>query len=256
MNLLDDETLERSAVVANCRMNRERDRLGSNRYDPELGFNPLDLLQERAASGRSVARLDLCCGTAKALIQAARMMQDGPTVDRIDIVGVDLVGLFDPPEPYLTRLRLVEASLTSWRPDRTFTLITCVHGLHYVGDKLGLISRAASWLAEDGLLVANLDMANVKVDDGQEPSRVLTDSLRRAGVLFNRRKRTITCRGRRTLDLPYRNLGADDQAGPNSTGQLAVNSYLGSPIRQLPDSPSASYNRSQADQDLATDAQP
>ena len=50
-------------------------------------------------------------------------------------------------------LRLVEASLSAWRPDRSFDLITCVHGLHYVGDKLGLVARAASWLAEDGLFV-------------------------------------------------------------------------------------------------------
>ena len=39
---------------------------------------------------------------------------------------------------------IFEASLAAWRPERTFGLITCVHGLHYVGDKLGLISRAAS----------------------------------------------------------------------------------------------------------------
>ena len=44
MKLLTDDMLERSAVVANCRMNRERDLLGSNGYDRELGFNPIDFL--------------------------------------------------------------------------------------------------------------------------------------------------------------------------------------------------------------------
>ena len=48
MRLLSDEELERSAVVANCRMNRERDLVGTNGYDKELGFDPLDVLKERA----------------------------------------------------------------------------------------------------------------------------------------------------------------------------------------------------------------
>ena len=72
MRLQSDEELERSAVVANCRMNRERNLVGSNGYDKELGFNPLDLLKERIALGRPAAWLDLCCGTGRALIEAAR----------------------------------------------------------------------------------------------------------------------------------------------------------------------------------------
>ncbi len=73
MNLLTDDILERSAVVANCRMNRERDLLGSNGYDRELGFNPLDFLREKLAHQDQADWLDLCCGTGKALIQAARI---------------------------------------------------------------------------------------------------------------------------------------------------------------------------------------
>jgi SAM-dependent methyltransferase len=167
MDLLGDDELERSAVVANCRMNRERGLVGSNGYVRELGFSPLDFLRERVASGHLVAWLDLCCGTGRALIQAARLLRDEGLSDGIAIVGVDLVGMFDRPDPGLQRLRLVEASLTAWRPDRQFDLITCVHGLHYVGDKLGLIARAASWLAEDGLFVASLDLHNLKFADGK-----------------------------------------------------------------------------------------
>jgi hypothetical protein len=66
MDLLADAQLERSAVVANCRMNRERDLLGSNGYDKDLGLDPLDFLRGRAASGRRTAWLDLCCGTGRA----------------------------------------------------------------------------------------------------------------------------------------------------------------------------------------------
>src|SRR5947209_4318775 len=133
--------------------------------------------------------------------------------------------MFQTFDPNLTCLRLVEASLTTWRPDRVFDLITCVHGLHYVGDKLGLIARAASWLADDGLFVANLDLANLKLGDGRAAGLKVTSDLRRAGLEYDRRKRLVVCRGRKVLDLPYRYLGADDRAGPNYTGQPAVDSY-------------------------------
>src|SRR5947208_14482126 len=45
MDLLGDDELERSAVVANCRMNRERELSGSNGYDRELGLDPLAFLR-------------------------------------------------------------------------------------------------------------------------------------------------------------------------------------------------------------------
>jgi hypothetical protein len=56
--LRDDEALHASAVVANSAMNRER----------ELGFNPLAWLVCRTGA---VSWLDLCCGTGRALGQAA-----------------------------------------------------------------------------------------------------------------------------------------------------------------------------------------
>jgi SAM-dependent methyltransferase len=223
VRLLGDEALERSPVVANCRMNRERDLLGSNGYDRELGFNPLEFLKERTATGHPAAWLDLCCGTGKALIQAAGFVQ-GEGLN-VEIVGVDLVGMFHRPDPALTGLRLVEASLSTWRPERRFDLITCVHGLHYVGDKLWLVARAASWLTGDGLFVANLDLHNVKLTDVKPAGRRVAAALRRTGLEYDRRRRQVVCRGRRIVDLPYRYRGADDRAGPNSTGQSAVDSH-------------------------------
>jgi SAM-dependent methyltransferase len=223
MDLLDDEELERSAVVASCRMNRERGLLGSNGYDRELGFNPLDVLRKPSGEGRPAAWLDLCCGSGKALIEAAQMAHD-EGLD-VEIVGVDLAGLFRRVDPELNRLRLVEASLSDWRPDRSFDLITCVHGLHYVGDKFGLIARAASWLTGDGLFTASLDLHDVKISDGESTGRRLAAGLRRAGLEYDRRRRLVSCQGRRTVELPHRYLGADEQAGPNYTGQPAVDSY-------------------------------
>lgn len=221
MKFLDDDDLERSAVVANFRMNRERNLRGSNGYDRELGFDPLAYLKERISATGTATWLDLCCGTGRALIQAAEIVQAERLA--IDIVGVDLVGMFDPTPPDLPRLRLVEASLGTWRPDRAFDLITCVHGLHYVGDKLGLIARAASWLTEDGLFVASLDLHNLKV--GSSSARRLASDLRRAGLRYDARRRLVSCRGGKRADLPYRYLGADDTAGPNYTGQPAVDSH-------------------------------
>jgi SAM-dependent methyltransferase len=223
MRLLSDEELERSAVVANCRMNRERDLLGSNGYDRALGLDPLAFLRTRVEEGRPAAWLDLCCGTGKALIWAAEVLQAKPRA--VEIVGVDLVGMFHRPSTGLGCLRLVEASLSGWRPDWAFDLITCVHGLHYVGDKLGLIARTASWLVGDGMFAGNLDLRNLKVGGEPRPSRRITADLRRAGLTYDSRRCLVFCPGLGSLNLPYRYLGADDQAGPNYTGQPAVDSY-------------------------------
>lgn len=224
LRLLGDEELERSAVVANCRMNRERNLLGSNGYDRELGFNPLDFLKQRISTGHLVAWLDFCCGTGRALIQAARQVHTEELVSSIEIVGVDLVGMFDPNNSSLSCLRLEEASLSTWRPDRSFDLITCVHGLHYVGDKIGLIARAASWLVDDGLFVANLDLNNICLSDGKT-KRTLLARLRGSGLEYDRRKCLIGCKGGKSPALPVRYLGADDRVGPNYTGQPAVTSH-------------------------------
>jgi len=53
----------------------------------------------------------------------------------------------------------------------------------------------------------------------------VTADLRRAGLDYDRRRRMVVCQGRKVIELPYRYMGADDQAGPNSTGQPAVDSY-------------------------------
>ncbi len=123
----------------------------------------------------------------------------------------------------MTSLAL-KASLSLWSPTRSFDLISCVHGLHYLGDKLGLICRASSWLTDDGLLVANLDLTNVRFAD-RSPGRRVSNELRRVGLEYDRRKRLVVCGRRRAITLPYRYLGADDQAGLNYTGQAAVESY-------------------------------
>jgi SAM-dependent methyltransferase len=206
-------------------MNRERALTGSNGYAKELGFDPLEFLRQRCSDGNAAAWLDLCCGSGKALIEAGRLVHNEGFAATIAIVGVDLVGFFAPHDSFKPSVQLVEASLCTWIPERRFDLITCVHGLHYIGDKLGLIQRAASWLTSNGSFVAHLDTANFKFSDGQSAGRKIMADLRRAGVHHDHRRRLIVCRRRLIVELPYRYLGADDQAGPNYTGQPAVNSY-------------------------------
>jgi SAM-dependent methyltransferase len=220
MELLGDDDLEQSSVIANCRMNRERNLTGTNGYDRELRFNPLDFLTNMATTGRKVRWLDLCCGTGKALVEAAEVV-DSESLP-FEIIGVDLIEMFQPVNADC--LTLVPASLSEWHPTETFDLITCVHGLHYIGNKLRVIQLAASWLTEQGRFVGNLDMDNIKIQGGSA-SQIVAAELRRAGFAYSFRKKLIECDGRHELDLPFRYLGANDQAGPNYTGQPAVDSH-------------------------------
>ena len=220
--LLDTDEIEQSSIVANCTMNRLRTLDG---YARELGFRPLDVLLEPERP-RPARWLDLCCGSARALIEASRRLADCGSSDRVSITGVDLVGHFDPlPADLPSPPRLVEASAMRWSPEDACDLVTCVHGLHYLGDKLGLLERIASWLAPDGLFVGHLDLANLRDAEGGPATRAMARELRRAGFEVNTRHHRISLRGGRAVRFPFRWMGADDHAGPNVTGQPAVDSF-------------------------------
>lgn len=213
-------------------MNRRRQLAGVNSYTKELGFHPLEHLIAQVARPRpetdseaTVGWLDLCCGNGHALIQATDQLRTMGLADQLAIVGVDLVNFFDPVPQPTPSLDLVCASVPGWVPDRPFDLITCVHGLHYVGDKLGVLAAAAGWLTGDGLLVADLDLTAIRLTDGRPAGRPLATALRTAGFDYDTRRHRIRCTGRREIVLPYDYLGADDRAGANYTGQPAVHSH-------------------------------
>ena len=138
------------------------------------------------------------------------------------ITGVDLVDAFSPAPEALPNLTLVCFPIDAWTPDRDFDLVTCVHGLHYVGDELAALARASSWLARDGRLIADLDLNDIRTP---RPPLSLARTLRSAGFGYDWRRHRITRTGRLDASLPYRYLGADDQAGPGYTGQPSVVSY-------------------------------
>ncbi|MFG2948804.1 class I SAM-dependent methyltransferase [Streptomyces adustus] len=214
--LLSGDELERSSVVANNTMNRGRGLVGVNSYARELGQDPLAHLAGRPAAP---SWLDLCSGEGRALREAAGALP----ADAV-LTGVDLVGPLVP-RPSPPALEEVVASVDRWAPARTYDLITCVHGLHYVGDQLGLLARAASWLAPDGLLLAHFDPDSVRWADGSAAGRAAVSALRAAGFGYSARHHRLTLRGGRSLALPFRYVGADPAAGPNYTGQPAVGSH-------------------------------
>ena len=220
--MLSHQQLERSDVVANCTMNRERQLAGVNSYERELGFHPIEFLKARAAKKQPLRWLDLCCGSGKALIDAAVLAQTESL--SIELVGVDLVGMFatstvkDQPE-------LVQASLHDWEPGGHFDLITCVHGLHYLGDKLGLLVQARRWLSPDGKFVGHLDRDNIRHYDDQP---VVDQWKRLTGQMnwgYDHRTGWIEFGASPDMPLPAEYCGASDQAGSNRTGQPAVNSF-------------------------------
>lgn len=221
--LLDQEKLLSSGIVANNRMNRERVCTGKNSYAKDLSFNPLELLAERIETTGSAAWLDLCCGSGRALIEAATVFSDEKR--RLRIVGVDLIPMFQPFSPTLENLKLLQTSIEDFEPNERFDLITCVHGLHYVGDKLTAIRKATSRLKNDGVFLANLDLNNLKLVGEQRLNREIAAFLRKHGFAFDSRKHLLRCEGEKEFELPFEYVGADDAAGANYTGQAAVNSY-------------------------------
>jgi SAM-dependent methyltransferase len=204
-------------------MNRERELAGRNGYERELRFHPVEFLRKRLARRENVRWLDLCCGTGRALFQAADALANAGLHERAEILGVDLVAMFWP-RVAPACLRLVTASVHLWEAPGRFDLVTCVHGLHYLGDKLNVIARAVGWLAEDGVFVANLDLANLRREDGRPLARAAAGMFRSCGIDYDRRSRLVSCRGPRDTAFPAVFVGSDDAAGPNYTGQPAVHS--------------------------------
>ncbi|WP_405821502.1 class I SAM-dependent methyltransferase [Streptomyces sp. NBC_01390] len=213
--LIDDDRLAGHSVVANSTMNRERVLTGVNSYARELGFDPAEFLDSR---GPAPSWLDLCSGEGQALRAASRQLP------RAVITGVDLVGPLRRAE-LPDGLELVTADLGQWSPARRYDLVTCVHGLHYIGDRLALLERAATWLTSTGLLVAHLDPATLRRPDGTDASRPVLAALRAAGFDYSARHHRLSLRGGRPVRLPFTYLGANPDAGPNYTGQPAVASY-------------------------------
>ena len=108
---------------------------------------------------------------------------------------------------------------------RKFDLITCVHGLHYLGDKLDILKRTTSWLTNDGLIIAHLDLNNLWIIERDKVKPMPRKLLSGAGLKYNNRTKLLSFENQQELIFELEYLGADDCAGANYTGQAAVNSF-------------------------------
>lgn len=211
-------------MVANAAMNRGRGLEGVNSYARELGIDLRAVLLERMERDGTVSWLDLCCGEGHALLSMAGELEERGLAERARLVGLDLL----PPSNDVqlpSCLRYLAGSVRAFEAGTPFDVITCVHGLHYLGDKLGALTAIQSWLSADGGFFGNLDLADIRRDDDAELSGLLRDHIDRAGGRYDAAAKLVLLRGGSSLSFPLRYTGADDAAGPNYTHQPTVRSF-------------------------------
>jgi ubiquinone/menaquinone biosynthesis C-methylase UbiE len=214
MKLLSEAELIWSSIVANSRMNRARNASGINSYEQEFKFKPEIFLQTYIEKYGQVKWLDLCCGEGKALIQAATYLSEKGLQDKATLIGFDLIENDSP----IIKVK----SVVDWYADDKYDLITCVHGIHYVGDKLKVLQTAFESLTPEGVFLANLDLNNIQID---QTENYLTNIFKKNKIEYSSKTRILTCKGPKMIDFAVRYKGATDQAGPNYTGQEAVTSF-------------------------------
>ena len=210
---MNEDELERTSVVANCVMNRQRGLEGPNSYEKELGFSIRDYMSKCDAP----SWLDLCCGEGRALEAASGL-------GGFRLVGVDLVerGRAQGVEWHTTSLRGFETA-------EKFDLVTCVHGLHYLGDKLGALEKISGWLKPEGEMYTHIDLSHLFISGKKSAARTILAEVRGASLEYSRSRHLIYGCPSRKLDFGLSFEKADPAAGPNYTGQPAVGSYYRSP---------------------------
>lgn len=223
-SLKTTQQLAWSPVVANNAMNRKRQAFGVNSYQKEIRINPLNFLLERY-SNEKLHWIDLCCGEGNALIQVAKDILENKWESKIQLEGIDLVDYFSDATGYEAVLSLKQQNLQEWQPTRKFNLITIVHGLHYIGDKLALIEKASQSLQPGGLCIGNLDLDNIKMEGSGNSKLEIKSQLKRQGVEYNARSKIVKIHQPISITKLYQYIGADDTTGPNYTGQPVVDSY-------------------------------
>ncbi len=224
MQLKSKEELGWSDVVANNAMNRERKAIGINSYEKDVYLNPIKFIEERLDKG-NVSWMDLCCGRGNALIEASKIFHEKKYKHKLCLEGLDLVDYFAEQDEQDEILSLKQSNLESWLPIESYDLITVVHGLHYIGDKLALIQKALAALKKDGLFTANLDLNNIKIKGKENSLEIVKSYFKKEKLNYNARKKVLRIEGIRKVQLPFRFIGANDAAGPNYTGQNVVDSY-------------------------------
>ncbi|MES2776270.1 MAG: class I SAM-dependent methyltransferase [Bacteroidota bacterium] len=223
MPLLPEEKLIWSPIVANSRMNRERKASGFNSYEKEFKFKPETFLESKIKEFGHASWLDLCCGQGNALIQTAYAFRDQGLQAHISLTGIDLLDLFQSFDQNITCLHFETGSVVSWETREAYDLITCSHGLHYLGDKLKVIENGIGALKTGGVFVANLDLKNILIAD-HDSNKFLKSLFKLHGIEYSSAAKTIKRTGPKIIRFNLDYLGADDRTGPNYTGQDSVTS--------------------------------
>jgi len=224
MQLLSEQQLVWSPTVANSRMNRGRNASGVNSYEKEFKFRPEAFLESKIKEHGKSSWLDLCCGEGIALLQTAAHIYENGLQDKVRLKGIDLLDLFKPGDSRYKFMDFEVMSVVDWVPDQQYDLITCSHGLHYLGDKLKVIQTVLRGLNPQGLFIANLDLANISIA-GVSPDRFLKDFFKKCKIEYNSRTKIIKRVGAVNISFNLEYKGADDKVGPNYTGQDAVTSF-------------------------------
>jgi SAM-dependent methyltransferase len=224
MKLLPEDKLVWSPVVVNSRMNRERNASGVNSYEQEFNFKPELYLERTIKESGHAAWLDLCCGHGNALIQTAHYFDRMGLQDMIRLEGIDLIDTFPKGYEKYKFLEFKVQSLVGWNPTQKYDLVTCVHGLHYLGDKLKVIEQSVQALTDDGLFIANLDLRNINLP--REDAEVyLKKAFKQLGFSYAAKSKILKKVGFDEINFKFTYQGASDEHGPNYTGQDSVTSF-------------------------------
>jgi trans-aconitate methyltransferase len=219
MGLLQENELVWSPIVANTRMNRSRQASGVNSYEKEFKFAPERFLLDRINKNGSCSWLDICCGEGRALKQTFDYLVKLGLADSAVLHGVDILETSS--KTNSTGVTIFSESAVSWTPKEHYDLITCSHGLHYIGDKLRVVEKALGSLKSDGELYAHLDLSNIVIERA-ESSNLLKLKFKESGLGYNQRTKLLTRRGNADISFGLLYQGADDKAGPNYTGQDSI----------------------------------
>ena len=219
-----DELLS-SPVVANATMNRGRGMSGVNSYERDLRFSLMDFLAERVRERGKALWYDACCGEGRALVEAGTRFAAAEWGRQVQIVGVDLVGMFTPEQ--VPNCTLTAANVAAFTLEEPADLITCVHGLHYLGDKLGFLRHAHAMLAPGGLLLAHLDPDNLRAfGAGASIWRQAVRHAAKGGVAVDFKGHVLRiARTEAPLNFGLTFQGATVSEQPNYTGITVIDSW-------------------------------
>lgn len=157
-------------------------------------------------------------------METAQYFLERGNASNIVFQGIDLVDTIIRREHLTGIIDFQFLSIVNWTPSQHFDLITCCHGLHYIGDKLQVISTAINSLTAEGLFIAQLDLKNINIQ-GKDSLPFLKRKFNKYSVAFQSRNNLLRREGNAEIDFGLHFLGADDNSGPNYTGQEAVTSY-------------------------------